>query len=117
MLVVEPDAAVRRPAADLSRVVRAMDPVVGPRQVERPRAERVVRAWRHVVGPFGIALLHRRRRPPVGFGVLEGDSAHPLMTAGAGILSSIAKADGFVIIPENVEGCEEESEVDVVLIE
>ncbi|WP_407354854.1 molybdopterin molybdotransferase MoeA [Methanolobus sp. WCC5] len=49
--------------------------------------------------------------------VLEGDSAHPLMTAGAGILSSIAKADGFVIIPENVEGCEEGSEVDVVLIE
>jgi molybdopterin molybdotransferase len=39
------------------------------------------------------------------------------MTAGAGILSSIAKSDGFVIIPENVEGCEEGSEVDVVLIE
>jgi molybdopterin molybdotransferase len=49
--------------------------------------------------------------------ILEGDIAHPLMTAGAGILSSIAKSDGFVIIPENVEGCEEASEVDVVLIE
>lgn len=49
--------------------------------------------------------------------VLENMFAHPLMTAGAGILSSIAKADGFVIIPENVEGCEEGSEVDVVLIE
>ncbi|WP_319508503.1 molybdopterin molybdotransferase MoeA [uncultured Methanolobus sp.] len=49
--------------------------------------------------------------------ILEGDIAHPLMTAGAGILSSIAKSDGFVIIPENVEGCEEGSEVEVVLIE
>ncbi len=49
--------------------------------------------------------------------ILEGNIAHPLMTAGAGILSSIAKSDGFVIIPENVEGCEEGSQVDVVLIE
>ncbi|SFM44275.1 molybdopterin molybdotransferase MoeA [Methanolobus profundi] len=49
--------------------------------------------------------------------ILEGDIAHPLMTAGAGILSSIAKSHGFVIIPENVEGHEEGSIVDVVLIE
>lgn len=49
--------------------------------------------------------------------ILEGDIAHPLMTAGAGILSSIAKSHGFVIIPENVEGYEEGNEVDVVLIE
>ncbi|MDW7732187.1 MAG: molybdopterin molybdotransferase MoeA [Methanolobus sp.] len=53
--------------------------------------------------------------------ILEGDTthpvAHPLMTAGAGILSSIAKSGGFVIIPENVEGYEEGNEVDVVLIE
>lgn len=53
--------------------------------------------------------------------ILEGDTtfplARPLMTAGAGILSSIAKSGGFVIIPENVEGYEEGNEVDVVLIE
>ena len=49
--------------------------------------------------------------------VLDGKTAHPLMTAGAGILSSIAKSQGFVIIPEHVEGYEKESEVDVVLIE
>lgn len=49
--------------------------------------------------------------------ILEDTIAHPLMTAGAGILSSIAKSDGFIIIPENVEGCEEGSEVEVVLIE
>ncbi len=49
--------------------------------------------------------------------ILEGNTARPLMTAGAGILSSIAKSNGFVIIPENVEGYEEGNEVDVVLIE
>lgn len=49
--------------------------------------------------------------------ILDGDTVHPLMTAGAGILSSIAKSQGFVIIPEHVEGYEKESEVDVVLIE
>ncbi|MGD9780342.1 molybdopterin molybdotransferase MoeA [Methanomethylovorans sp.] len=49
--------------------------------------------------------------------ILDGSTAHPLMTAGAGILSSIAKSQGFVIIPEHVEGYEKQSEVDVVLIE
>jgi molybdopterin molybdotransferase len=49
--------------------------------------------------------------------ILEDNTARPLMTAGAGILSSIAKSNGFVIIPENVEGYEEGNEVDVVLIE
>jgi len=49
--------------------------------------------------------------------VLEDNIAHPLMTSGAGVLSSVAKANGFVIIPENVEGYEEGQDVDVVLIE
>ncbi|WP_298683394.1 molybdopterin molybdotransferase MoeA [uncultured Methanomethylovorans sp.] len=49
--------------------------------------------------------------------ILDGSIAHPLMTAGAGILSSIARSQGFVIIPEHVEGYEKASEVDVVLIE
>lgn len=49
--------------------------------------------------------------------VLEGNIAHPLMTSGSGVLSSVAKANGFVIIPENVEGYEEGQDVDVVLID
>jgi len=49
--------------------------------------------------------------------ILEGNIAHPLMTSGSGVLSSVAKANGFVIIPENVEGYEEGQDVDVVLIE
>lgn len=43
--------------------------------------------------------------------------AIPLATSGAGILSSVSKADGFVIIPENVEGRSRGEEVEVVLID
>ena len=49
--------------------------------------------------------------------VFEGDRVRPLAGAGAGVLSSVAKADGFVLVPENVEGYEEGEEVDVFLIE
>lgn len=50
-----------------------------------------------------------------GYGSVR--KAIPLATSGAGILSSVSKADGFVIIPENVEGMSKGEEVDVVLIE
>lgn len=43
--------------------------------------------------------------------------AIPLAISGAGILSSVSKANGFVIIPENVEGYGKGDEVEVVLIE
>lgn len=49
--------------------------------------------------------------------VFEGERVRPLMGAGAGVLSSVAKADGYVLVPENVEGYEEGQEVDVFLIE
>src|SRR5659263_110348 len=35
---------------------------------------------------------------------IDNGRAIPLATTGAGILSSVSKADGFVIIPENIEG-------------
>ena len=41
----------------------------------------------------------------------------PIMVSGSGILSSMAKADGFVIIPENVEGYAEGQQVEVVLFD
>lgn len=49
--------------------------------------------------------------------VFEGDKVRPLVGAGAGILSSVAKADGYVLVPENLEGYAEGEEVDVFLIE
>ncbi len=38
------------------------------------------------------------------------------MTSGAGILSSVAKADGYVVVPPNIEGYEAGTLVDVVII-
>jgi molybdopterin molybdotransferase len=37
---------------------------------------------------------------------LKDGEAEPIMVSGAGIMSSVAKADGFVIIPEEREGVE-----------
>lgn len=49
--------------------------------------------------------------------VFEGDKVRPLAGARSGVLSSVSKADGFILIPENVEGYEAGEEVDVYLIE
>lgn len=49
--------------------------------------------------------------------VLEGEYARPLMGGGAGVLSSVAKADGFLLVPENVEGYEAGAEVEIFLLE
>ncbi|MFU8767050.1 MAG: molybdopterin molybdotransferase MoeA [Candidatus Methanoperedens sp.] len=48
---------------------------------------------------------------------LENGHAVPLATSGAGILSSVSKADGFVVIPENIEGYEKGETVEVKLID
>ncbi len=48
---------------------------------------------------------------------LRNGKAIPLSASGAGILSSVSKADGFLIIQENIEGLNAGEEVDVVLIE
>jgi len=37
---------------------------------------------------------------------LKNGVAEPIMVSGAGIMSSVAKADGFVIVPEEREGIE-----------
>ncbi len=45
----------------------------------------------------------------------EGYIVEPVRTSGAGILSSLVQANGFVIVPEHIEGYEEGQEVDVEL--
>ena len=37
----------------------------------------------------------------------DGYVAEPVRTSGAGILSSLVQANGFIIIPEHIEGYEE----------
>jgi molybdopterin molybdotransferase len=48
---------------------------------------------------------------------IRNERVEPVMVSGSGILSSMAKADGFVIIPENVEGYDEGQRVEVVLFD
>jgi molybdopterin molybdotransferase len=48
---------------------------------------------------------------------LKDGMAEPIMTSGAGILSSVTRADGFVKVPEALEGFEADEIVDVILIE
>jgi molybdopterin molybdotransferase len=48
---------------------------------------------------------------------IRNERVEPIMVSGSGILSSMAKADGFVIIPENVEGYDEGQQVEVVLFD
>jgi len=48
--------------------------------------------------------------------VVEDGRAEPIRTSGSGILTSMIKANGLVIVPEDREGFEEGEEVDVILI-
>jgi len=73
--------------------------------------ERIVRAVlsEKITGRTGYKTFSRVK--------IDNGMAVPLATMGAGILSSVSKADGFVIIPENIEGRNAGEEVDVLLIE
>jgi len=48
---------------------------------------------------------------------IDGGTATPMRTKGAGVLSSVSRADGYVIIPPDVEGYEAGQEVEVVYLE
>jgi len=48
---------------------------------------------------------------------LRGEQAEPIMVSGAGILSSVARADGFVLVSEAKEGLEAGEMVDVLIFE
>jgi molybdopterin molybdotransferase len=48
---------------------------------------------------------------------LKDGEAEPIMISGAGILSSVTRADGFVIVPEELEGFEAGETVEVVIFE
>jgi molybdopterin molybdotransferase len=48
---------------------------------------------------------------------VEGGKATPLRTKGAGILSSVSQADGYVIVPDDREGYDAGETVEVVYLE
>jgi molybdopterin molybdotransferase len=68
------------------------------------------------------AVLSRKIASEAGYRTytrvsVEGGTATPLRTKGAGILSSVSLADGYVIIPEDVEGRDAGETVEVVYLE
>jgi molybdopterin molybdotransferase len=68
------------------------------------------------------AVLSRKIASEAGYRTytrvsVEGGTATPLRTKGAGILSSISLADGYVIIPEDTEGLAAGETVEVVYLE
>lgn len=48
---------------------------------------------------------------------LKDGEAEPIMISGAGILSSVTRSDGFVVVPEELEGFEAGETVEVVIFE
>ena len=47
---------------------------------------------------------------------ISGTSAEPLAISGASVLSSVTRADGFVIVPVDSEGYPEGADVEVYLV-
>ncbi len=45
---------------------------------------------------------------------IKDGGVEPVMASGAGILSSVARADGYVVVPPNIEGYGAGTEVDVI---
>jgi molybdopterin molybdotransferase len=66
------------------------------------------------------AVLARKISSPIGRldyarVKLVGDRVEPIAVGGASILSSTTRADGFVIVDDDSEGCAEGTEIDVWL--
>ena len=89
------------------RLVRRL----GGRSPELPHRLVRVPTARKVVSELGRVDFLRVRLVESG-GVRR---AEPLTARGAGILSSLTRADGFVLVPKDVEGWPEGAEVDVRL--
>ena len=86
-----------------------MDHMLGTKILPRPTAK--AKLVRRIAGILGSRTYIRVR-------VIERDGtvyAEPVSVSGAGILSSLVKSNGLLIVPENVEGYEEGEVVDVEL--
>jgi molybdopterin molybdotransferase len=76
----------------------------------------VGRRNRTVHGPLRRKLASALNRTDfVRVQIVGGGDVEPLRTGGAGVLTSVTGADGFVIVPRDVEGFEAGTEVEVFL--
>jgi molybdopterin molybdotransferase len=89
------------------RLVRRLGGLPGALPHRRTRA----RLARKVVSELGRVDFLRVRLVAGD----EGTRADPITSRGAGVLTSVTRADGFVLVPKDVEGYPEGHEVDVHL--
>jgi molybdopterin molybdotransferase len=87
------------------RAIRAL----GGRSRNWPYRRLTARLSRKLVSTVGRVDYARVR--------IEGTSVEPLAISGASVLSSVTRADGFVIVPMDSEGFPEGAEVDAFLYE
>ena len=86
-----------------------VDHMLGTESLPRPNVK--AKLVRRVAGVLGSRTYVRVRvREHEG-----GTYAEPVSVSGAGILSSLVRSNGFIIVPENVEGYEEGGLVEVEL--
>jgi len=83
--------------------------MLGTEQDPQPRIK--AKTTRRIVGVPGFRTFIRVVVRQEG----EKLVAEPLRTPGSGILTTITRANGIVIVPENIEGFDEGAEVDVQL--
>ncbi len=94
-------------------VVPAIRRMLGEPPVRLPRGAVVrARVMRRIAGAPGLTTFARVTLKERGR-MLE---AHPLRTSGSGILSSLVRGAGIVIIPAAKEGIEEGEEAEVLLL-
>ena len=78
--------------------------------------QRVERKNRRVHGKLRRKLASALNRTDFVRVLIVGDGeVEPLRSGGAGVLTSVTKADGFVIVPRDDEGLEAGTEVEVYL--
>ena len=95
--------------AFLEFVPSIVNHMLGTNSLLRPRVK--VKLRRRVAGVLGSKTYVRVQVAESGGNLL----ADPVRTSGAGILSSLVQANGFLIVPEHVEGYEEGQMVEVEL--
>ena len=89
---------------------KAISIISGLKETPRPRIK--AKMTRRVASELGVRDFLRVKLVRSGSEFL----AEPLKLTGSGILSTITKSTGMVVIPEEVEGVEEGEEVDVILL-
>jgi molybdenum cofactor synthesis domain-containing protein len=91
-----------------------VEPLIAKLMCTRVRVEAKVKARldRRIAATGGLKTFLRLKLEACK----EGFVAKPIRAFGAGVISSMSKADGYTIIPENFEGLEKGQEIEVNLL-